>query len=504
MVSHGAYLTVLCPLTEEPCTYSGRRRLTECFVDKFRKKYYNIPELEYTAQEIEKYIRHGVYTIRDLRHSIMKILTDSREDVQVLKAELCGFFDTFPCKLALLTLLLREITKLDTDFLHHMNFLYKSGGAGLRSFIKIAIQYPIHKINVLTSLVFETCTTLADLQLSSSLSTLLKLLEESQRTYIAWSLLLQPLYLLYLDYKSRNELSVLDVDLEALSESFKEELNRSITEIVYLEYERAPVEKLYALLQIPHEIIRKLMRGTRLNIVVSRSIDRAHSYAKLKSMINEYGKELRELLSSVEPRCLLSPFSIYVMLGTYIEYKKLLNIDRDSICKQYLSDEYNYTFRMYMPINAVLDDLMTKLCAELMLTRQEYLFKYLICSDGNLYALTEIADVKEMPLKPSSSIIPPTLMAITFIYSSILDVLSWLFDMADEDLWNLRLTLTKDESRRRFLISFKTFVVDELNEVTDLMYDVLKVFYVDDKCESYYIELLERVRKMCEGSTKVE
>jgi len=491
---------VLCPLTEEPCTYTGKKRLTECFVDKFRKKYYNIPELEYTAQEFEKCIRHSVYSMRDLRHSIMKILSDDKEETQVLRAELCTFFDTFPCKLALLTLYMREATKLDVEFLHHMNNLYKGAGKGVKQFLKAAIHYPLHKIGVITSLTFETCITLADLQLSASLCTLVKMLEEAQKAYIAWTLLLMPLYLLYLEYRNRGESHILDMDIEALCESSREELDKMLKELMIAELARYDAVRLYMLAQPFHDIIRKLLRGSRTGLAVVRVLDKAHTYVRLKEVVNNYEKELRELVMNIKPRCILSPFSIYVLLGTVLERDRMLKVARNEVCRQYTSDEYTYTFRMYSPVNAVLDDVVTKLCAELMITRQEYLFKSMIVEDGSLLAFVDVGDLKEMPIRPTPSVIPPTLITITFTYSSLLDILSWLFSMADNDFWNFKLSLVKDETKRQFLTAFKMFVVDELNEVTDLMYDVLKVFYVDEECEKYYIELLDSVRNLCESS----
>ena len=487
-----------CPVTGGLCE-SRKPKLKTCFLKKYTENFGRDVKAEYICLELSKYIFRGTYTILDLARTFKEISQEVRNEAFQQVQE---YIKTLPCNLAFTYIIAENLLRPPRDFVEASKIIYLSQASeNVKKLVKICIFCTEFIANKILSELIELIISLVDLQLTSS-STLMRHLMQYFRLYYTFnSLLTIPLYLIY---TSHNKI------IQNLRSSLDKIAEETSNIVLNLETKLASLsptlldesdDVFSMLLQLNSKIISRLPKHSEIIVAQKLRDDVRVYYVLRRELLHiDLNSLMMEALRKFNPSLIESPFNLYLLLSLIIEERFLLRLAREQICSQYLSDEYTYTFRMYFPVNAALDDVLTETILELYTLRQDVLLGAFL-ADRGLQLLDTVHSLKSMVLAPSRKIAVYSLQNMLFLHSALLDTLTWSLNLNFDKLWN-HILKSIDSDKKRDLISHgRDYLIDALDRVTDILYLVTYVFYIRKEFEEIFNSYTSRLISICKSSS---
>ncbi len=483
-----------CPITGGLCEHR-KPKLKTCFLRKFTENFGRDVRVEYICTELSKYIFRGTYTIIDLSRTFKEISQEVREESF---RDIHEYIKTLPCNLTFTYIVAENMLRLPLDFIETSKTVYLSQSSNAaKKLVKTCIFYTELLANKILTELFELTTTLIDLQVLSSSSVMKHALPYLRLYYVINNMVTIPLYMLYL--RCRKNTQQFRVLIEAIAEDVTTILPLLELRLAYPNPDMLDErEDLFSLvLQVSNSILDKLAESSDLNIVKKLHENTRMYYLFRRELLQiDLSEFMLEILRKVDPSLIESPFNIYLLLSLLIEERVLLRLAKDQICRQYLSDEYTYTFRMYFPINAALDDILTDLVLDLYTLRQDVLLHALL-GDRGLQLLDHAHGLKSLVLTPSRKVAIYSLQNILFVHSALLDVLTWAINANMSKLWRIIIDNAEDSRKRSIVAHAREYLIDSLNRVTDMLYIVTYVFYIRREFEELFNNYTSKLTSIC-------
>ncbi len=484
-----------CPITGGLCEHR-RPRLRTCFLKKYTESFGRDSKVEYLCNELAKYVSRGAYTIVDLARTVKELSQEVRDEAF---QGIYEYVKTLPCNLILTQIAAERLLKPSQDFIESSKLVYLSQSSTLtKRIIRDLIFYLDFVTNRILTELLELVISMVDLQLTST-STMLKHLMPCFRLYYMFNNLVSvPLYMLYL--RHRKDTTMFKTTLEELSEELSQLLPSLEKELLYLNFKNMNHEdSLVTLLLQINNSINKFLEEDKVKIL-KKLRENARLYYILRKELFQINIDsmVMEIFRKFDPEMLESPFNIYLLLSLVLEEKYLIKLARDQICRQYINEEHTYTFRMYFPVNAALDDLLSDLTIELYLSRQD-MFLNALGGDKALLLLNYNYGLKGVVLIPSRKIVTYSLQNLLFLHSAFLDLLTWSMNLNFDELWNMIIDSVNDDRVRALLLHCREYLLNTLDTVTDALYIVTYSFYMRKEFEELFNRHVDRLFSLCKG-----